>query len=121
LVPGHLLVIPKRHVEKLSELTQKELIELWNTMIDFQERIILRITPGCDIRQNYHPFQKQGRLKVDHLHLHLIPRAFKDPIYKMTQINEKYLFEDLEEKEMEWILKILKKPPNIKQRNHGRK
>jgi diadenosine tetraphosphate (Ap4A) HIT family hydrolase len=109
LTPGHLLVIPKRHVEKLSELTQNELYELWNTVIDFQEKIIAEITPGCDIRQNYRPFQKQSRLKVNHLHIHLIPRTYKDDIYKITQFNEKNLFKDLDKNEMDMMLLSLKK------------
>lgn len=109
LTPGHLLVIPKRHVEKLSELTQNELRELWDNIIGFQEKIISNIAPGCDVRQNYRPFQKQSRLKVDHLHIHLIPRGYKDDIYKITQINEKNLFKNLKEDEMNKVLLLLKK------------
>ncbi len=109
LTPGHLLVIPKRHVEKLLELTREELLELWTTVIDFQERIVARLTPGCDIRQNYRPFQKQSRLKVNHLHIHLIPRGYKDEIYKTTQFKETTLFNNLTEHEAEKILPLLKK------------
>jgi diadenosine tetraphosphate (Ap4A) HIT family hydrolase len=107
LIPGHLLVIPKRHVEKLSELTEGELHELWDTVIDFQERILVGLTPGCDIRQNYRPFQKQSRLKVDHLHIHLIPRRLKDELYNVTQSHEKDLFKDLDEKELEQVSSLL--------------
>jgi len=109
LAPGHLLVIPKRHVEKLSELTPEELDELWETVIDFQERILAELSSGCDLRQNYHPFQKQSRLKVDHLHIHLIPRENNDEIYQITKANEKNLFKDLDETEAKKILAALKK------------
>jgi diadenosine tetraphosphate (Ap4A) HIT family hydrolase len=108
LTPGHLLVILKRHVEKLSEFTSDELDELWRTVIDFQERIIARLASGCDLRQNYHPFQKQSRLKVDHLHIHLIPREYKDEIYQITQMNEKNLFKNLNEPEVQKVLGALK-------------
>ena len=108
LVPGHLLVIPKRHVEKLSELTDEEKNELFDTIIEFQEKILLKISSGCDIRQNYHPFQKQSRIKVNHLHVHLIPREFKDEIYQITQIFEKNLFKDLDRPEIEKVLLLLK-------------
>ncbi|PIZ88519.1 MAG: hypothetical protein COX90_04175 [Candidatus Nealsonbacteria bacterium CG_4_10_14_0_2_um_filter_38_17] len=36
LVKGHLLVIPKRHVVKISELNAKEKKELFDTVIEFQ-------------------------------------------------------------------------------------
>jgi diadenosine tetraphosphate (Ap4A) HIT family hydrolase len=103
-VPGHLLVIPKRHVEKLSELTEEEKNELCNTVIEFQEKILLRVSSGCDVRQNYRPFLKEGRLKVDHLHIHLIPREFKDDIFRHIQIFENNLFKELDEKEIKNFL-----------------
>jgi ATP adenylyltransferase len=108
IVKGHLLVIPRRHVEKLSDLTQKEKNELINTVIEFQEKILLKLSSGCDIRQNYHLFLQQGRIKVDHLHIHIIPREFKDEIYKVTQINEKKLFKDLDRPEIESVLSLFK-------------
>ena len=68
LVKGHLLVVPRRHVEKLSELTKAEQEELFRTVIEYQEKILSLFASGCDIRQNYRPFQKQNGLKVHHLH-----------------------------------------------------
>ena len=50
LVPGHLLVIPKRHVEKLSELSNEEKKELFETAIKFQKKIISKYSSGCDSR-----------------------------------------------------------------------
>ena len=38
LMPGHLLVIPKKHVEKISELNAKEKRELFDTLETFQEK-----------------------------------------------------------------------------------
>jgi len=101
IVPGHILVIPKRHIEKLSESTEEEKNEIVNTVIEFQEKIISNISPGCDIRINYHPFQKQGRLKVDHLHIHLIPRSLHDELFRKVQIKEKILFTTMDKQEIE--------------------
>ena len=108
LVPGHLLVIPKRHIEKLFDLTKKEKNEIIDTVIEFQKKILSRVSSGCDIRINYRPFQKQSRLKVDHLHIHLIPREFKDDIYKKIQINETKLFKNLSPIEVKKISSLLK-------------
>ena len=107
LMPGHLLVIPKRHVEKLSELSKEEQQELFKTTIEFQEKILNKIASGCDIRINYRPFQKQDDLKVNHLHIHLQPRELFDELYQKCQIFERDVFEDLKLEELEKIHKIL--------------
>lgn len=107
LMPGHLLVIPKRHVEKLSELSEKERKELIDNVIEFQEKILKKIAPGCDIRENYRPFQKQDNLKVYHLHIHLQPRELKDELYKECQIYETEVFKTLSEEEVKNISGLL--------------
>jgi len=107
LMEGHLLVIPKRHIEKLSELNEEEKKELFDTVIEYQEKILKNISPGCDIRQNYRIFQGQNNLKIDHLHIHLQPREFKDDLYKKCQIFEKDVFKQLTEEEIEKVLKLL--------------
>ena len=108
LIPGHLLVIPKRHVEKISELNKEEKQELFDTVIEYQEKIILKIATGCDITQKYRPFIKQSRLKVDHIHIHLLPRELNDELYKRSQIYETDIFKDLTDIESDKIIKLLK-------------
>jgi len=107
LMKGHLLVIPKRHILKISELDKEEKEELLDTVIEFQEKILQKISSGCDVRQNYRPFQKQTGLKVDHLHIHLLPREFEDELYQKCQINEKRIFSNLEEEEIKRISTLL--------------
>ncbi|RLJ00715.1 MAG: hypothetical protein DRP06_01335 [Candidatus Aenigmatarchaeota archaeon] len=41
LMPGNLLVIPKRHVEKISDLNEEEQQELFKTIIEFQEKFLV--------------------------------------------------------------------------------
>jgi len=106
LAPGHLLIVPKRHVEKTSELNAEEQKELFETVIEFQEKILSKVSSGCDIRQNYRPFIPQGRLKVDHLHYHLIPREFKDEIYEKCGKFQDRVFKDLSPEELDKMLKI---------------
>jgi histidine triad (HIT) family protein len=100
LVNGHLLVIPKRHVEKISELNKNEKEEIFEQLIKMQE-IILKKHNGCDIRQNYRPFQKENGIKVNHLHFHLQPREFEDELYKKSQFFERQVFRELSEKELD--------------------
>lgn len=109
LVEGHLLVIPKRHVEKLSELTAGERVELLDTVIYFQELILHKLAKGCDIRQNYRPFQKESELKVTHLHIHLQPRELHDELYEKGQRFESDIFKALSDEEIEKFVKLFSK------------
>ncbi len=107
LMPGHLLVIPKRHVEKISELNSEEQQELLDTVVKFQEKILDKIAVGCDIKQNYRPFQKKGGLSINHLHIHLLPRKLFDELYEKCQKFETNIFKELKTEEFEKIFKIL--------------
>ena len=106
-MPGHLLVVPKRHVEKLSALQEDERRELFEKVIQFQEKILSKLASGCDIRQNYRPFQKQSNLKVNHLHIHLQPRELEDELYEKCQIFETKIFSNLTKEEKENITNLL--------------
>ena len=90
LMSGHLLIVPKRHVEKLSELNEEEQKELFETIIEFQEKILSKIASGYDIRINYRPFQKQDNLKVNHLHVHLHPRKLFDCLVVHSNYMDKF-------------------------------
>lgn len=108
LMKGHLLVIPHRHVERISELTKEEQDELFKLTVDFQERILKTLAKGCDIRQNYRPFQEDGPIKRSHLHIHILPRELCDELYEKCQYLETELFEKLTEEEKISVEKLLK-------------
>ncbi len=95
LMPYHLLVIPKRHVAKLSELTLKEGNDLLKMVIRYQEIILKKVAKGCDIKQHYRPFLENSDLKQEHLHFHLQPRKLNDELYQRCQIFELEIFEFL--------------------------
>jgi ATP adenylyltransferase len=95
LMESHMLVVPKRHVEKLSELGEDERKELFDTAIEFQEKLLKKF-PGCDIRQNCRPFLPESSIKVNHVHFHLQPRSPEDELYTKSQKFEKELFKPLE-------------------------
>jgi len=106
LMPNHLLVIPKRHVKKISQLSEEEQKELFKTTIEIQEKILSKIARGCDIRQNHRPFQKEDSLKVNHLHIHLQPRELFDNLYHKCQIFEKDIFKELTKGEIDQTVKL---------------
>lgn len=107
LMKGHLLVTPKRHVEQPWELTEVELKEIFSHIHELQRKIASTLGTGCDIRQNYRPFMKQGRLKVDHLHFHLLPRTFQDDLYERSMKYETEIFTDLPDDEANEVREAL--------------
>jgi histidine triad (HIT) family protein len=107
LVAGHMLVIPKRHVEKLSDLSKKECEELFGVAVKLQDTITRKLAPGCDMSQHHRPFIKQGRLKINHLHVHLIPRKFKDELYRKVQHKQSEVFKDLTKTEARKMARLL--------------
>lgn len=98
LMKGHTLIIPKRHVEQLSELKEEEKNELVETVIEFQRRILNDVAPGCDVRRHYRPFLDDA-ITVSHLHVHLQPRHFADELWEESQQYHRNLFEDLSDQE----------------------
>ncbi len=106
LMKGHVLVIPKRHTEKLSELSAEERGELMDEVISIEERLLTKAS-GVDLVQNYRPFIPENDLKVDHLHMHLRPRELNDAIYEKVQIYERGIFAPLIEAEIQEYRSLL--------------
>lgn len=106
-VPGHFLVIPKRHVEKPWELTTDEVSDIFSLIFEIEQKIVGKLGDGCDIRQNYRPFLQQSNLKVDHVHFHVIPRSKEDYIYSVSEKFETDLFAALDEKEATEVAKLI--------------
>ena len=106
-VPGHILVMPKRHVEKPWDLSEQELHDIYELIFFIEKRIIGKLGDGIDIRQNYRPFMKQSALKIDHVHFHVIPRSLHDYIYSVVEKFETDLFAELDDGERDAVLKLL--------------
>lgn len=106
--PGHVLVTPKRHIEEPWQLESEEIHDIFELIFFVEQKLIGKLGDGCDIRQNYRPFMEQSRLKVNHLHFHVIPRYFKDYIYQVAEKYETDLFSDLDAAEAKDVVKLLK-------------
>jgi diadenosine tetraphosphate (Ap4A) HIT family hydrolase len=107
-VPGHILVLPRRHIEEPWQLTADELTDVFKLIFFAEQRILGGLGEGVDIRQNYRPFKKQDELKKNHVLFHVVPRAKDDYIYTVSEKFERDLFaglDDLERKEVEKLLK----------------
>lgn len=76
IVPGHTLIIPKRHIVKFSELSQYESKSIFELMNDICHS--LKITfdaKGFNFAWNE---GKEAGQSVPHFHLHIVPRKVND-------------------------------------------
>ena len=107
-VAGHFLVTPKRHVEKPWEITKEEIQAIFELIFFAQERLAEQVSEGSDVLQHYRPFMKQGRIKVNHIHYHVLPRDFNDEIYQKVEKHETEAnYENLSDTEQNEMTKVL--------------
>ena len=75
---GHALVVPKRHVEKLSQLSGQEVEEVFTTAAKLAEASLGALdAKGANLWVN------QGRVAgqvVDHFHVHVVPRYAEEDL-----------------------------------------
>lgn len=108
-VPGHVLVMPKRHIEKPWELTPDELQACFDLIFLIEKRFIGKLGDGFDIRQSYWPFREAGALKARHILFHVIPRAEGDYLFKIAEGQDpEDLYADLGEVEGDAIARLLR-------------
>lgn len=100
---GHTLIVPKRHIEKPWELSQDELLAIFDLVAFAQQKLIGVYGGGCDVRQNYRPFLPQSESKIDHVHYHVIPRSLNDRIYEISEKRDTQLSKELPAAEREMI------------------
>jgi diadenosine tetraphosphate (Ap4A) HIT family hydrolase len=76
---GHCLVVPKRHVKTIDELSDSELKDLYAVLKQTKDWIIENHNPpGFNIGINEGEVAGQT---VEHLHVHIIPRYEGDVVY----------------------------------------
>ncbi len=107
-VPGHFLVIPKRHIEKPWQLSKEELQDIFDLLFFIEQRLVIKLGQGADIRQNYRPYVEGQAIKQNHVLFHIYPRYNNDYLEQVSERFERDLFTDLDEGEKEEFSKILK-------------
>jgi diadenosine tetraphosphate (Ap4A) HIT family hydrolase len=74
--PGHLLLIPRRHVCDFFDLCQNEIADLMQLLWQAKEHIVRKYHPdGLNVGINV---DTAGGQTISHVHIHLIPRFFGD-------------------------------------------
>jgi len=76
LSPGHILVVPKRHVADFFEMTPQEQLSILELLREALQLVHARHSPdGYNIGVNIGQAAGQSRM---HVHVHLIPRYIGD-------------------------------------------
>ena len=85
---GHLLLVPKKHIENMFELDDKMVAKIYKTA----KKVYYILKEKLDI-EGYTLIQNNGHGQdVKHYHLHLIPRYEHDDVKYLS--NEKQLVSD---------------------------
>jgi len=78
ILPGHSLVLPKRHVSSLLELEDAELNELFQTARK-AIFVLLQVFQGEGFDMSLQNGQAAGQT-ISHVHVHIFPRKFGDSL-----------------------------------------
>lgn len=76
ILPGHSLVIPKKHLESINELSEQELLEFF-TFARKTTRILCSAFGSDGFDWSLQESEAAGQ-SIAHLHMHIIPRVAGD-------------------------------------------
>lgn len=77
VAPGHVLVLPRRHVERVADLTEDEGVALWRVAQELCGRVRGSLAPAVNLHLSDGAEADQ---EVPHVHLHVIPRHAEDRV-----------------------------------------
>ncbi|MFO7302697.1 MAG: HIT domain-containing protein [Acidobacteriota bacterium] len=83
---GHLMVVPKRHVDRLARLDRDELLEIME-LSQAAEQALARIYSPHGFNLGINLGRSAGAGIADHLHVHIVPRWDGDTSF-MTVFGE---------------------------------
>ena len=91
---GHLMVVPRRHTARLSELTSDEMTEIMR-LAQAAERTLLEIYRPHGFNMGINLGKPAGAGIADHLHMHVVPRWDGDTSFMTVFGETRVLPEDL--------------------------
>ena len=93
---GHTLIIPKRHYEKVQDMTDADNADLFNTVYKVISKVD-KLTGATLIA--IHNGKDSGQ-EIPHVHVHIIPRQSSDqagPVHSMFKDRPKLSDEELDQ------------------------
>ena len=91
---GHLMVVPHRHLARLSDLDAGELVEVM-TLAQGAERALTEVYRPHGFNLGLNIGQPAGAGVIDHLHLHIVPRWNGDTSFMTVFGDTRVLPEEL--------------------------
>ena len=76
ILPGHTLIVPKRHVTRIVSLTSDEMLELRDMLRKLLPKLLK--TYGADAYNLNTNAGENAGMVINHLHFHLVPRTAND-------------------------------------------
>lgn len=92
---GHVLVLPRRHVDRIEELDADEASEFWDLVTRSNSAIRSAYEPD-GVNMGINEGRAAGAGLPDHLHAHVLPRWFGDTSFTTTVAGTRVIPEDLE-------------------------
>lgn len=93
---GHLMVAPKRHIKEIKDLTEEEVIDIYNLLCKFMDILKMVLKPeGFNIGINIGKVAGAGI--EGHLHIHIVPRWEADTNFMSTVAETKVISQSLKE------------------------
>lgn len=77
LVPGHCLVIPKAHHVTIADLPAAVITPLFASV----QRVARAVEAGMEADGTFVAINNRVSQSVSHLHVHIVPRRFKDGLF----------------------------------------
>ena len=90
LLPGHVLVVPKTHVETLPDLPGDLLAPLWSNV----QRLCRAVESGLEAEGSFVAVNNKISQSVPHLHVHVVPRWKKDGLFSTKMIWKRLPYQD---------------------------
>jgi len=95
LFPGHVLVIPRRHVETIGDAEPALLGPLFGLV----RRVAIALEAGLEAHGSHLAMNNRVSQSVPHLHVHVVPRRTKDGLRGFFWPRQRYA----DEAEMEGV------------------
>jgi histidine triad (HIT) family protein len=84
--PGHVLVVPRRHVETLTDLPRELVASVFETV----QRVARGVEAGLVADGTFVAMNNKVSQSVPHLHVHVVPRRKKDGLRGFFWPRQKY-------------------------------
>jgi ATP adenylyltransferase len=72
-ISGHLMIIPRRHISQMEDLSRQEKIEIFD-LLDLSVRVLKEVMKPDGFNVGINMGKAAGAGIDDHLHMHVVPR-----------------------------------------------